>query len=505
LNSLRANIVANFGGSLVAAVMGLLFIPLYIRFMGIEPYGLVGFYLTMQSVLSFLDAGMATTLNREFARLSATAGSRVQMRRLLRTFEMIYWSMALAGGGVIMLLARRIAVQWVQPKQLAVEDVVQAVTLMGFSFMVQWPLSLYSGGMQGLQRQVGLNVINAVSVTMRGVGATLVLWLISPTVQAFFTWQILVGVLHTAAIALVLWRRIGGTSGAGFDAPLLRSVWHFAAGMMAIGILGTVVSQLDKLILSRVLPLAVFGYYAFAGTVSGSLYRIITPIFSAVFPRFSQVVAEGNGHELASLYHRTAQTVAVVVTPAAIFIAFFSYEVLLLWTRDPLVAANTSPILSLLILGTAVSGVLSIPYAVQLAYGWTRVVLFTNIVAVVVLIPTVLLLALRFGARGAAFGWLGYNTVAALVVPGFMHRRILRGELSGWYLHDVGAPVAAAAVVALLMRRAIPAGGQGLVLTASLFGAATLVQIAAILAVPDVRRRTVAMIRGIGQRFPVRS
>ncbi|HEX2120924.1 MAG TPA: oligosaccharide flippase family protein, partial [Thermoanaerobaculia bacterium] len=149
--SLTRNISANFGGNLWAGVMALVFIPLYIRFMGIEAYGLVGFFLTMQSVFSLLDAGLAVTLNREFARLSIAEQSVPHMRKLLRTFETIYWSVAVAGGAIIMLLARWIAVRWVEPERLPISDVQQAIMIMGFAFTVQWPLALYSGGMQGLQ------------------------------------------------------------------------------------------------------------------------------------------------------------------------------------------------------------------------------------------------------------------------------------------------------------------------------------------------------------------
>jgi O-antigen/teichoic acid export membrane protein len=490
LTRLRANIVANFGGSLVAGVMGLLFIPLYIRLMGIEPYGLVGFFLTMQSILGLLDAGLSTTLNREFARLSLNGGDFPRMRRLLRTLESIYWLVALGAGGLMVLLSRWIAVNWVRPHQLSVRDVAEAVVLMGFAFTVLWPLSLYSGGMQGLQRQVALNVINAAAATCRGVGGALVLWLISPTVQAYFIWQIVVGVLHTAAVAIALWKRVGGTEGAGFDPPLLRSVWRFAAGLTAISFLSAAITQLDRVILSRVLPLAAFGYYAFAATAAASMYRLISPIFAAIFPRFAQLAAEGDERELASLYHRSAEGIALAVLPAAIFVAFFSHEVLLLWTRDPAMARNTGRILSFLIVGTAVNGLLTIPYAVQLAYGWTRLVIGMNLIAVAVLVPLVLFLTRQFGAPGAAFGWLAYNTIAGVIVPMMLHARVLRGELSRWYLHDVGAPLAASIAIAFVARSLVPVSSPDVfALLLRLAPVALCMQLGAVLVVPRVRRR----------------
>ncbi len=488
--SLTRNISANFGGNLWAGAMALVFIPLYIRFMGIEAYGLVGFFLTMQAVLSLLDAGLAVTLNREFARLSIGEGSTPQMRKLLRTFETIYWSVAVAGGTIIMLLARWIAVRWVEPEKLPISDVQQAIMIMGFAFTVQWPLALYSGGMQGLQKQVSLNAINATMATIRGLGAVLILWLVAPTVQAFFIWQVTAGLLHTAAIGIALWRSLGGTAGAEFSRTLLRSVWHFAAGMTVISVLSSILTQIDKIVVSGALSLEAFGYYAFAGTVAASLYRIVTPIYTAIFPRFSQLVARDAPQELATLYHKSSQALTVVIAPAAIFVALFANEVLLLWTRDAATAAKTHGILSVLILGTAVNGLLSIPYATLLAYGWTRVVVIMNVIAVLILIPGVFHLATRFGPRGAASAWLGYNLAVSVVLPTLVHTRLLRGELARWYLRDVGAPLVVAAVIGLACRYLVPMGsGDAISLLVRLVPVALLMQIAATMMIPDIRRR----------------
>ena len=493
MSSLRTNIAANFISSLWTGLINLLFIPLYIRLMGIEPYGLVGFFLTLQSVLVLLDAGLGRTLNRELARLSASPDTAQQMRRLLRTFELIYWAVAAVAGALIMLLSGWIASEWVKPERLSISTVQQAVLLMAITFIAQWPLALYTGALHGLQQQVSLGVINAVAATFRGGGAVLVLWLVSPTVQAFFVWQMLVGFLQTAVVAIMVWRAIGGTSGATFELRELRSTWRFAAGVTVISVLASVLTQLDKVVLSRMLSLEMFGYYAFAGTVAAGLYRAIGPVSTAIFPRFAQLVGAGAEVRLAALYHDVSQLMSIIVLPAAVFTAFYSHEVLLLWTRDPVTSGNTHLILSLLIVGTALNGILNVPYALQLAYGWTRMVVGTNLVAVAFLVPLVLVLARKFGAPGAAFGWLAYNAGAALVVPILMHRRMLRGELGRWYLHDVSAPLVAATMIAGGARLVLPAsGGDVRSLIVHLVPVAAVTQMAAMLAVPAVRQRLFA-------------
>src|SRR3990172_3106780 len=182
MNVIKRNIVANFGGNIWTGLMGLVFVPLYIHFLGIEAYGLIGIFATLLAVFGLLDMGLSSTLNREMARLSVQEGKSQEMRDLVRTLEIPYWAVGLLLSVIVCLLAPFIAYRWVNVENLAPRTVQTAIVLMGLAVAFQWPMSLYSGGLMGLQRQVILNAINVVMATFRGLGAVLILWLVSPTV-----------------------------------------------------------------------------------------------------------------------------------------------------------------------------------------------------------------------------------------------------------------------------------------------------------------------------------
>ena len=448
MTTVRRNLLASYAGSVWTGLMSFLFIPVYVRMMGIEAYGLVGFFVTLQGLFSVLDLGLSTTLNREFARLSSSPRPEAQQRTLLRTIETVYWVVAILNGAIVFALAHPIAVWWIRPERLPIEVIVHAITMMGGVLLLQWPLAMYSGGLLGLQRLVTLNKINAAAATLRGVGTVLVLWLVAPTLQVFFSWHLVVSAVHTAAVAAAVRRAIGGIQNARFELGVLTSVWRFAAGVVAISVVGTALMQVDKLVVSKLLTLSVLGYYTIAGAVAMSLYRIISPLFSTLFPRFSQLVAARDEQTLAALYHRSCEVLSVLVLPAAAFLAFFSREVLLLWTGDPIMAEKTHAIMTVLVIATALQGLMNLPYAVQLAYGWTRLAFTYNLVSVLVLFPAAYLLTQRWGAIGASLGWMAYNAVGVLVIPSLMHRRVLRGEQRRFYRDDIGIPLAAAVLTA---------------------------------------------------------
>ncbi len=447
--SVKLNTVANLSARVWTAVVHLAFVPLYVSYLGIEAYGLIGVFTSLLALFALLDLGLSTTLNRELAKFSADAGAATKARDLVRTLETLYWPVALIIGIGVALAAPFIARDWVRVDRLEVATVQHAVILMGLTIALQWPASLYSGGLMGLQRQVLLGGINAGVATLRAVGAALVLAHYAATIEAFFWWQAAASAVQTVVTGAALWLRLPRSVEAPrFRRRILSGVWRLAAGMAAISALAVVLTQLDKVILVKLLPLDEFGYYSLAWTVATGLYFLIGPLFSALFPRFTQLAAQHDEAGLRRLYHEGCQWMSVTLLPVAVVIALFSTELMLLWTGDALLAEHSQVLLSLLIMGTALNGLMSLPMALQLAYGWTRLGIVTNLVAVAALVPMMFVLTSRFGAAGGASAWVMLNGAYLLFVPPLMHRRILRGEQWRWYGIDVGLPLIAALVAA---------------------------------------------------------
>jgi O-antigen/teichoic acid export membrane protein len=448
MSLIKKNIAANFTGSIWQALMGLLFIPLYIKFMGVESYGLIGIFSTLQAIFIILDMGLSATLTREMARLSVLPGREQEMRNLVRSLEVIYWCVAVFIGLAIMAISPLIAHHWVKAGRLSPQTIEQALRIMGFAMALQWPASFYSGGLTGLQRQVLLNVINIGMSTLRGAGAVLVLWLISPTIQAFFSWQIIISVINTFLLAFFLWCKLPRTEArASFQKQLLGGVWRFAAGMSGISVLATVLTQLDKVILSKMLTLEMFGYYTLAGVLAMSLYRLIGPVFSAIYPRFTQLVSLANQDGLKQLYHESCQFMSVLILPVSVVVAMFSYEIMLIWTQDQMTAEKSHALVSILICGAALNGLMNIPYGLQLAHGWTKLALSANLIAIIMLAPMIVFMTFQFGALGGASVWVILNGGYVLISIHFMHRRLLPREKWSWYWHDVSLPLIASLLI----------------------------------------------------------
>ncbi|MGI9101556.1 MAG: lipopolysaccharide biosynthesis protein [Terriglobales bacterium] len=451
--SFKLDLSANLAGIGWSALVQFLCIPFYIKFLGVAGYGLIGFYLMLQAVMQVLDFGITPTMNRELARYSVRPELAGEARDLVRTVETGYWAVGAAIGLTLMAAAPLIATRWIHPAGVPVESVKQAVVAMGILVVFQWPVSLYQAGLIGLHRQVVVNVIKICNATLNGGGALLVLWLVSRTARSFFLWQAAVALVQVTVLLICLWRAMPVAAGSPrLNFKLLRGISRFAAGMSGIIITAMVLTQLDKLIISRMFSLEVFGYYTLAGVFGSAVIMLITPVFNTIFPRFSALVAAREPKKVAELYHRCSQLMTVLIVPLTAVLALYSYEILLLWTRNPGAARHAASIATVLVIATALNGLMNLPYVLQLANGWTSLGLRLNIFFLVTVGPVIWFLATRYGPIGGAFGYLALMcTYVVLGVP-LTHHRLLRGETLRWFTRDVGAATLAALLVVGISR-----------------------------------------------------
>lgn len=446
---LGRNLLAGVTNSIWSALVGLAVVPFYLKYLGIEAYGLIGFFVTTQALLSILDMGMAPTINREVARCSAS-GNLQEAGKLLHTLAIVYWGVA----GVIALLAGMlaptIANYWLQSKALSLQTISNAVMLMGLVVACRWPIGLYQGALIGSQRLMISSAINMLMVTIGSLGAVAVLEFFSPTIEAFFAWQAGVGFLYALVIRFAAWRVIGRVRPINFDLNQLKSVWRFAAGMGGIGLTALVFTQLDKLILSKLLELEEFGHYMLATVVVSGLSIVVAPLFNVIYPRFSVLVINGDVEKLTTLYRLGTRMLATLIFPAAMLLAIFSKDLLFVWTGNSEIATNVAPVISTLVIGTALNSVMYFPYALQLAYGMTWIPLTINVALMMLVTPLLIYLAQTYGALGGAIAWSVSQLAYLVLGPWLTHRHILKGLGLKWVVCDVGAALVLSVLAGML-------------------------------------------------------
>ena len=447
MTRLTSNFIANLAASVAAALIAVFIVPLYIRFLGSEAYGLIGFYLALRGFLQILDVGAGPVVNREMARYAAHETAAPPARDALRTFEGLYWLAGVVVGLAIAAAAPQIASSWLSARVLPAEQVTSTVRLIGVLIAVQWPAGFYQNALLGLERQVILNATLTAATILTHVSALLLIVSGSVDVKVFFFCAIGISAIQVIVLMAIFRRAMPDLRGGTFRLKSLHHVAGLAAGVGTITVTGAVLAQVDRVILSALLPLEKFAYYSLATLVAGAIVISVAPIFNTLYPRFSSHVAASRLEELREILHFGAQLVTVTAVPAALMVAFFGRDLVELWTRDATTAAAVAPIAALLAGGAALNALMVLPYALQLANGWTRVAVAFNVTAMIVYVPLLFVVATRYGAQGAAIAWLTLNLLYAIVVAPPTFHRLLSGSLQDWVMRDILLPAGVAAAV----------------------------------------------------------
>jgi len=489
-NILRRNALANFVGRFWNALLSVVFVPVYIRLMGAESYGLVGFFVTLQMILSLMELGLATTATKEVARLSAEKPHAPSgpARDLIRTLEVVYLLMAAAAALIVFAGAEKLAGEWFQARSVSKIRIEHAIVMMGVLIAVRMPFSLYSGALMGLQRHVAVNGILVVMATARHAGAVVALMTVSSDVIVFFAWNLVVETAQTAASGYFFWKTgHPPETGARFRFEQIKGIWRFATGMSLVGATNVALSQADKLFVSKVYSLERFGYYSAMWTIAGALFFLTYPIITALFPRYAQLFGKEARPELIGLYRKSGRILAALMLPAGMTFLFFAETILSIWLPMAGELDRLAFTFRILVAGVMLNCLFNLPLNIQLAAGWTRPMISTNMTWLLLLPLCMWGLSRAMGLPGVPLGWLLYNLFCVTVLVRVIHRRLLKGVRFYDFLKDMASPLVASCCVAGLCRLMLPlpAGTAGKCFV--LGGCALLAGAGSLMTLHDVR------------------
>jgi O-antigen/teichoic acid export membrane protein len=480
---LARNVAANIAGAVFIAVLTLGTAPLVLRWLGAEAYGLVAFQATMQALLLLLDLGFSTAINREIALLSTTPDGSAGTRSVMRTALPFYWAAALGLGAVMMAAAPLIADRWLTGS-LPRAVIVDAVRWMSLTLAAQFLVLPYAAAYLGLQRQVLYSALSSLHVLLR-VGGGVAVAFAARDVRLFFAWQVLASALHVVMLAVIL-QRVMPAGPSERRPELMRGAWALARGMALITVLASVTSQADKLAVSGSSTLTVFGYYGIASLLAVTTAGAAGPLANAVFPRFTQLQSRDDRRELTLAYRRATQTASAIILPLACVLAVWSREVLHVWTGQPSVPREQSAVLMLLVAGMAMNGLLTVPYMLQLAHGWTRPAILWNAGALLTFVPAMFVAASRWGPLGTAVVFAAMH--AGFLISGLaVNQMRLLDRAGSLFARDVAGPLLVSLLITIGGHILLPGDGDRLLEAAQLVGIAALAFFASVAATPAVR------------------
>jgi O-antigen/teichoic acid export membrane protein len=257
-----------------------------------------------------------------------------------------------------------------------------------------------------MERQTLTSIINSVSLIVGDVGGLLVVAKYAPRLELFLAWQLIISFFHALALFYFSSQTIGSVSFARLSKDVLRRVVRYSLGVGAINALGMLLVNLDKIVLSRVLALDVYGVYMLGVMFASSIHLLVLPVFNNLSPRFVALLQADRIEEAHTLFRRASIFLSLGLFSFALFVNISVEPVLLMWTEDAALAARAAPVLEILVVANAIHGLMYMSYAITLAHGNVSPFVRLHLGLVLISVPCTLVMASTWGAVGAAVSQL---------------------------------------------------------------------------------------------------
>ncbi|WP_423128024.1 oligosaccharide flippase family protein [Gaoshiqia sp. Z1-71] len=422
---MKKNIFANFVGRFWSILSNFLFIPLYINILGFESYSVISFTLVIAGLMAFLDSGITATLSREFAR---NDNSREKKIKIFKTLETLYFGLIIFAILLVVLLSHTIASKWLNLKTIPPEQVVLFLKIISLDIGFQLLLRFYTGGWLGLEKQVKANAFLVGWGILRN-GLVVIAILIKPSLLVFFTWQTGSTILFALLIGLMLRKELTGKLKFDFkfkiDRSVLKSIWRFAGGMLLISLVAGLNTQMDKMAITKMLPVECLGYYSLAVSLSMGIIVLVNPISTAVLPRFTTLFSEGKNRVASKLFSDINIIVTILVFSVMANMNFYAHDLIWIWTNKNDIASEVAPLLPTIAFAIAMLALQILPFNIAIANGYTRLNNVLGISSLIITLPGYWIATRQFGPIGAATVYCVVQTFITVIYTYVISRKFL--------------------------------------------------------------------------------
>lgn len=431
MSRLFKNVAYNLTGQGTVLLLGFIGVKFVFSRLGGDAFGIIYFNLVLTGVLTTaLELGVLSTTIREVS--SHYASERVYVERLIRTASLFYWGVGLLLLLGVFLAAPLLVDKWINLSSIPASTAATMLRVLSVTTLIQLPRALYSSLFQGRQRMELNNGIDVGASALQQVGTIFILanggdafavveWIAASAVLSAAAYMTLVAAMFGPRFLLPGY----------FSDVVVRNV-RFTAHMGALSVLNMVLIQFDKVVVSKLQPIASVGYYSFASTVVVRISFAAGAIAQAALPSFSALHREADARALLVQYRKLQDLITFGMVPpfaAACFGALPLYSYLF----NPQVAWLLLLPTALLCLGFYMAATVSIPYTYSVAMGRPDIASRSNVLALFVVIPVTTALIYFFGLVGAASSWVVYHMfLYAYMIPRIA-RQCLHVSRSSWY------------------------------------------------------------------------
>jgi O-antigen/teichoic acid export membrane protein len=433
MSRVSKNILYNVVGQGLSIVLSFVAVKFIFKQLGQDALGIIYFTFTLNALLTaVLALGINETTVREVAAFHEEDPAYI--RRLLQTASSFYWGLYALAAVALYMAAPWLVTKWINLGTLSPSAATMVLRVLGITTLLALPRSFCASILRGIQRMEFINLIDVGASALQQFGAIIVLFLGGGLAQV---------TLWMAAcyfLGLVLYLSVCGHffGARAFIPSISTAVIHRNAGftfrLAGITVFSMIHTQSDKAIVSKLLPLGIFGYYglAYSGVARGML--VTASVSQAVFPSFSALHKQGDREGLMGQYRKVQDLLCYAIVPLFAAIPFAARPVFTFVLNAQAAQMLLWPV-TFLCIGFWMNGTVAIPYVFSLAVGKPGLAARSNYYALFATLPVTAVLVYKFGIAGAGFSWIFYHLFTYAYFVPRVCSECLNIPVLKWYAH----------------------------------------------------------------------
>jgi O-antigen/teichoic acid export membrane protein len=345
-----------YGAPLIVAVFA---IPLIVKAIGTERFGILTLAWVLTGYLSLLDLGLGRALTKivaekigenRTAEIPGTIWTALSGLVLISiAVGLIFWSCS----------------HWVVFSLLKIPDELKIETLYSFYMLSAFiPVVVVSVGFRGvLEAYQRFDMVNAVRIPLGVFSFAAPLLVIPFSVKLYYIIAILfLGRVVTAVVQFYLCRKITANllEDFSFDIKMFGTLLRFGGWMTVTNVISPMLVYLDRFFIGALLSIAAVAFYATPSEVITKLTLVSGALISVLFPAISATY-KVDRQRAAFLVDRGLKYVFIVIFPIVLLIVSFAFEGLRLWLNEEF-ARSSKEVTQILSIGIFYTCIGHIPY-----------------------------------------------------------------------------------------------------------------------------------------------
>jgi len=415
MNLFVRNTLANFSNSFVTALLGFLAIPLLVRGLGAESYGVVAIYGTIQAVVLVFDLGWTALNGRQVALKRSNTISSKQFEEYFKSVQLIFYGTV----GCILLLGIWLSTDiasYLSSDTFSISDLSHYIVIMLITASFKFLVALYRSTLIAFERQVEVALANILFVVSHHLFPLLPIYLLGYGLDFFIWWQCATAFIEYLFYVRAIRSSTGFSSLAfvrGADFSPLKSVYKFSGTIALTSGLWILTTQADRILIGSSFSLAQFGQYVAIVTTAALLQLLAHPIATAMRPKLN-IAYQHSKSEGDRLLLLTVKLISCLTVPAAT-VLYFGSEFIILFlfggTIEEGKIVELSALLQLLVIANMLLSISATLYYYQVARGQLRWHLISAVAQPIILLPMLYFMVLQLGVIGAGYATLSANLI----------------------------------------------------------------------------------------------